>query len=169
MPELPLTYKALCALRCEWCAKGSVRHSPGVGLVHYHSDAVVGHAYTPCTAPTAEAACAEAAQQLANARSAKPQLHYRQINRLRAGIHNLDQRLTSMAAERDAALAELAALKEYKADLDWWDSIHGLDFGRDDETGDRIVYRIDGSVNDHQWTEIGRGKTLRLAIRAARA
>lgn len=53
--------------------------------------------------------------------------------------------------------------------LDWWERNLNVENSTDSETGEVVLHRVIGNVNDRVWSEIGRGETLRDAIRAARA
>lgn len=78
-----------------------------------------------------------------------------------------DMRLT---AEHDRAVV-LQQLAEAQADrerLDWWEAHLNYEHGTDWDTGDVLMYRVSGNVNDRVWTEMARAGTLRAAIDAAR-
>lgn len=72
----------------------------------------------------------------------------------------------------EAAEAEAARLREDKDRLDWWEAHLNYEHGiEDDDMGGLYVklYRVSGPINDREWTEVARKKTLRACIDAGRA
>lgn len=48
--------------------------------------------------------------------------------------------------------------------LDWWERNLNYEHGVDYETGEVVIYRVTGSINDRVWHEVSRAATLRGAI-----
>jgi len=51
--------------------------------------------------------------------------------------------------------------------LDWWQEHLQYEHGQDYESGEVILYRVTGSINDREWHEVSRAMALRDALRAA--
>jgi hypothetical protein len=71
----------------------------------------------------------------------------------------------SAASELVALRAQLQEAEKDTKRLDLWPT--NWDVGTDYETGEWMISLVTGSINDREWTEIGRGGSLRDAIDSA--
>ena len=76
---------------------------------------------------------------------------------------DLKNELAAANARAEAAEKDAERLDFIQAGIEWHVDI------ADDESNDFVLFRATGSVNDREFKQVGRGKTLRLAIDAARS
>jgi hypothetical protein len=86
---------------------------------------------------------------------------------------DIDGNIWHKAGERCADCGfgvEPAATVEEPGDgemLDWWEGHLNYEHGVDYESGEVVLYRVTGNINDREWHEVSRARALRDAIRAA--
>jgi len=73
--------------------------------------------------------------------------------------------MTKKPQERKAAAAD-APTRDTKR-LNWWEKHLNYEHGTDYETGEVILYRVSGNVNDREWDQVACGSSLRRTLDAA--
>jgi hypothetical protein len=63
--------------------------------------------------------------------------------------------------------AKLAEAREKADALDWWEKHLNHEHGVDYDSGEVVMYRVCGNINDREWVEVAKADTLLAALKAA--
>ena len=74
----------------------------------------------------------------------------------------------AMSGLADGLEKLIAALKDERERLDWWEANLNCTHCIDCRSGEVVIDRVTGTINDREWHEVARAQTLRAALDLAR-